>query len=149
MAQEFKEHLGTDMSKTKMGYYIDVISRIEMGLFNVEFEKIGITFSQFRVLNWLWRCKELSQKELHQYVQIQPSSLTTILNVLIKKGLVERKFDDNDARIRKIVLTDKSRAIEADAWQIIDQFDQKIRSILTDQEYEITIQSLSKLTNSL
>lgn len=149
MSDEFRKHLGSDMSKTKLGYYIDHVSRIETQWFNTEFEKLGITFPQFRVLNWLWRHGELTQKELHQYVQIQPSSLTTILNVLIKKGLVERKFDAHDARVRKITLTEASRAIEAQAWEIITAFDQKVRSILTDEEYEMTTRSLSKLMNEL
>lgn len=147
MTKEFKEHLGKDQRKTKMGYYIDTVARLEMGLLNAEFDKIGITLPQFRILNWLWRCTKLTQKELHQYVQIQPSSLTTILNVLIKKDLVERQFDENDARVRVIVLTDKSRALEADAWRIIEEFDQKILSILTEDEYRITSQSLAKLLN--
>lgn len=149
MPKEFKKQLGKDMNKTKLGYYIDSVSRLETLLFNVEFEKIGITFPQFRVLNWLWRYEELTQKEIHEFVNIKPSSLTTILNVLIKKGLVIRAFDENDARVRKITLTDKSRDLEDKAWEIISNFDYKFKEILTKEEYEITTRSLRKLMENL
>lgn len=145
MSKEFKDNLGIDMDKTKIGYYIDRVARIEMGLFNAELEKIGITFPQFRILNWLWRYEELTQKELHQFVQIKPSSLTVILDVLIKKGLVERKVDKNDARIRKIVLTDASRAIEHEAWDIMNGFDEMVKGILTEDEYDLAVKILGKL----
>ncbi|OPL09551.1 MAG: hypothetical protein AVO33_00200 [delta proteobacterium ML8_F1] len=147
--KQFKENLGEDLNKTLLGYYIDSLSRAEMIHLNARFEKIGITFSQFRVLNWIWRFEELTQKELHEFARIKPSSLTTILDVLIDKGLVERKQDDHDARIRKIVATESSRALESQAWEIIHHFDQKLRSILTREEYEVTQRSLKKLLEHL
>lgn len=101
MSNEFNKHLGHDMSKTLMGYYIDAIYKIERTAFDEAFERIDITYSQFKVLNWLWRKGELTQKEIHNYVQIKPSSLTKLLNILIKKDLVERHIDPNDARTKK------------------------------------------------
>ncbi|MDM8533652.1 MarR family winged helix-turn-helix transcriptional regulator [Clostridiaceae bacterium HSG29] len=148
MSEKFNE-LGKNLDKTKLGYYIDNVSRLEIAHLNFEFEKIGITFSQFRVLNWVWRYKELTQKELHELVKIKPSSLTTILNILIKKDLVKRNSDDNDARIRIITLTNKSLLLEIEAWNIINNFDCKIKEILTDDEYEITLNSLRKLMSAL
>lgn len=149
MSSEFKKHLGDDMSKTKMGYYIDVLFKIERTIFDSEFDKLGITFSQFKVLNWLWRYEALTQKEIHDFVQIKPSSLTNMLNILIKKGLVERHSDPEDARIRKIKITDKSREIESQAWEIMNAFDQKIRSVLDEDEYNATMNGLTKLTAAL
>lgn len=149
MSKEFKKNLGTDMSKTLMGYYLDSIYKIEKAIFDEEFEKIGITFSQFKVLNWLWRHGELTQKELHNFVQVKPSSLTKILNILIKKGLVQRQQDPNDARVKKVKTTKAGDAIEQNAWQVVQDFDSKLRGILTQEEYEITVNSLRKLTESL
>ncbi len=149
MAREFNLHLGTDLGKTKLGYYIDTVARIETGLFNEGLSEIGITFSQFRVLNWLWRYGEMTQKELHQYAQIQPSSLSTLLNVLIDKGMVERKHDPDDARVRKICLTDASRAIEEKAWEIVRGFDESIRQILSEEEYQTTLDCLKRLAEAL
>ena len=77
MTSKFRENLGNDMSRTKLGYYIDKIGKIEKKEFELEFMKLGITFSQFRVLNWLWRKGELTQKELLQLIHIKPSSLNS------------------------------------------------------------------------
>jgi len=149
MSNEFKKNLGTDMSKTLMGYYIDALYKIEKTYFDEEFEKIDITYSQFKVLNWLWRHSELTQKEIHNFVNIKPSSLTKMLDILIKKGLIERRIDPDDARIKKVSITKKAGALEHQAWQIVENFDSKIRAILTTEEYEVTINSLRKLTEGL
>ncbi len=148
MKNKFEEHLGKDLSKTRMGYYIDSLYKIEKTLFDREFEKIGITYSQFKVLNWIWRHGELTQKEIHDFVNVKPSSLTTMINVLIKKELVVRKQDANDARIRRITATDKCLNLADDAWNIIESFDTKIRGILTDEEYKMTVQVMMKLTDA-
>lgn len=149
MSNEFNKNLGHDMSKTLMGYYIDAIYKIERTAFDEAFERIDITYSQFKVLNWLWRKGELTQKEIHNYVQIKPSSLTKLLNILIKKDLVERHLDPNDARTKKVKTTDKANAIEHEAWAIVESFDGQIRSILTEEEYRVTINSLRKLTEAM
>ncbi len=149
MQNNFKEQLGKDLSKTKMGYYIDSLYKIERTIFDKEFEKIGITYSQFKVLNWIWRYGELTQKEIHDFVNVKPSSLTTMINVLIKKGLVVRNTDPTDARIRRISATEKCTKLGEDAWKVIDAFDMKIRQVLTEEEYETTVRSLMKLTDAL
>ncbi|MBN2899642.1 MAG: MarR family transcriptional regulator [Clostridia bacterium] len=149
MSNEFKEHLGSGMSNTLMGYYIDMMSKIEKSIFDEAFDKIDITLSQFKVLNWLWRKGPLTQKEIHNYVNIKPSSLTKMLDILIKKGLVERESDPDDARIKIVKATEKAAAIEHDAWDVVINFDQRIRSILSEEEYEMTINSLRKLTEEL
>ncbi|OPL07582.1 MAG: hypothetical protein AVO33_04600 [delta proteobacterium ML8_F1] len=143
--KQFKENLGTDLNKTLLGYHIDSVSRLETFLLNEAFEQIGITFSQFRVLNWIWRFEELTQKELHEHARIKPSSLTTLLDILIGKGLVERRPDPKDARIRRIRATEASRDLEEKAWEIIAEFDRKLRSVLTEEEYTVTQSSMKKL----
>lgn len=149
MSNEFKKQLGNNMSKTMMGYYIDSLFKIEKNIFDAKFNKIGITFSQFKVLNWLWRYEELTQKEIHNFVQIKPSSLTNLINILIKKDLVERHLDTEDARIRKIRLTNKSRELESQAWEIVNEFDKSIKNVLTQDEYDATMNGLIKLSDHL
>lgn len=149
MIKNFKTELGSDLSNSLLGYYIDEVSKSERQYLNREFDKIGITLSQFRVLNWLWRRGELTQKEIHELIQIKPSSLTNLLNILIKKDLVIRKQDPRDGRVKKISLTDKSKALEKEAWSIIESFDKKLNSILTKEEYAITLRSMNKLLNQL
>ncbi len=149
MENKFRKQLGKDISKTRMGYYIDSLYKIERTYFDKEFERIGITYSQFKVLNWIWRHGELTQKEIHNFINVKPSSLTTMINVLIKKDLVKRKQDPNDARIRRITATDKCMKLAEDAWNIIASFDLKIREILTEDEYKTTITSMKKLHQAL
>lgn len=149
MSNEFKNNLGADMSNTLMGYYIDKLAKIEKTVFDEAFANIDITLSQFKVLNWLWRKGPLTQKEIHNYVNIKPSSLTKLLDILIKKDLVKRLPHPEDARTKIVMPTPKANTIESEAWAIVRDFDQKIRNILNDEEYETTIESLRKLSEAL
>lgn len=149
MSNEFKNRLGDDLTKTKLGFYIDALEKVEKTYLNTEFEKIGITLAQFRVLNWLWRKGELSQKEIHELINIKPSSLNSTLNILIRKELVIRKFDKKDARVRNIALTDNAKKIEGEVWKVIEKLDSRIKEILTEEEYNITVTSMSKLIENL
>ena len=149
MAKEFRDYLGGETARPRLGFFINEMYKLERDYFDVEFERIGITFSQFRVLNWLWREGELTQRQIHELINIKPSSLSNTLKILVKKGLVVQKFDARDARVRKIALTDAAKAIEKEAWEIIESFDARVRAVLGAQEYERTVTNLEKLIENL
>jgi len=125
MSQEFS---------TQLGYYIHEIAKKSTITFNQEFENLGITFSQFRVLNTLWKRGGLTQKEIHELICVKPSTLTGIIDILEKKGLVIRKSDDDDARVKRIYLTDEGRNLKEDSWKIITEFNNKIDEVLSSEE---------------
>src|SRR6056297_3196586 len=110
MTKAFRDYLGNDATPPRLGFFVNEMYKLERDYFDAEFERIGITFSQFRVLNGLWREGELTQRQIHELINIKPSSLSNTLKILVKKGLVVQKFDVQDARIRKIALTDAARA---------------------------------------
>jgi len=49
------------------------------------------------------------QKELAAKMQIQPATLTVMINRMAKAGLIERKHDAEDQRVSRVYLTDKGR----------------------------------------
>src|SRR3546814_7214069 len=56
----------------------------------------------------------ITQKELAALVGIDGSSLVRLLDILCRKGLVERRADESDGRARRIHLTPRSEAPTAE-----------------------------------
>ena len=56
-----------------IGFYIQEIAKKSTMKFNQDFESIGITYSQFRVLNYLWKKGESTQKQIHEIIAVKSS----------------------------------------------------------------------------
>jgi MarR family transcriptional regulator for hemolysin len=71
--------------------------------------QLGITRAQWVVLARLDRFEGLKQSELAEMLDLQPISLTRLLDRLCGSGLIERRPDPNDRRAKRLFLTPAAR----------------------------------------
>ena len=71
----------------------------------------GISRAQWSVLFRLDRSQGLKQSELAEILDLQPISLTRLLDRLAENGLIERKPDPNDRRVNRLYLTPAARPL--------------------------------------
>ena len=71
----------------------------------------GISRAQWGVLVRLDRSEGLKQSELAEILDLQPISLTRLLDRLAKNGLIERRPDPNDRRANRLYLTPAARPL--------------------------------------
>lgn len=71
----------------------------------------GLTIGQPKVLDYLQYHNGASQKEIAKGCHIEAGSLTSILNRMEEKGLVERKMLHGNRRTYYIFLTEKGQAV--------------------------------------
>ena len=71
----------------------------------------GISRAQWGVLVRLDRSEGLKQSELAEILDLQPISLTRLLDRLAKNGLIERRPDPNDRRANRLFLTPAARPL--------------------------------------
>lgn len=78
-----------------------------------QFKKYGLTFPQSAILFLIMRSdkKELCQKDFEEVFGVKGSSISSIINNMCKKELIERKPCVNDGRKLIINLTDKGKEI--------------------------------------
>jgi MarR family transcriptional regulator for hemolysin len=67
--------------------------------------QFGITRAQWAVLVRLDRFEGLKQTELAEMLDLQPITLTRLLDRLCDSGLIERRSDPNDRRAKRLFLT--------------------------------------------
>jgi len=73
--------------------------------------QFGISRAQWTVLVRLQRCEGLKQSELADMLELQPISLTRLLDRLERNGLIERRADPNDRRANRLHLTPAARPL--------------------------------------
>jgi MarR family transcriptional regulator, transcriptional regulator for hemolysin len=73
--------------------------------------QFGITRAQWVVLVRLDRSEGLKQSELAEVLDLQPISLTRLLDKLCECGLIERRPDPADRRAKRLFLTPAARPL--------------------------------------
>jgi MarR family transcriptional regulator, transcriptional regulator for hemolysin len=73
--------------------------------------QFGITRAQWVVLVRLDRSEGLKQSELAEILELQPISLTRLLDKLCDSGLIERRGDPIDRRAKRLFLTPAARPL--------------------------------------
>ena len=73
--------------------------------------QFGMTRAQWSVLFRLERHEGLKQSELAEILDIQPITLTRLIDRLCDNGLIERRSDPNDRRAKRLFLTPAARPV--------------------------------------
>lgn len=75
--------------------------------------QFGMTRAQWAVMARLQRAEGLKQSELAELLDIQPISLTRLLDRLCANGLIERRADPEDRRANRLFLTPAAQPVLA------------------------------------
>jgi DNA-binding MarR family transcriptional regulator len=73
--------------------------------------RFGITRAQWAVLAKLERFEGLKQSELAEMMEMQPISLTRLIDRLCDNNLIERRTDANDRRANRLYLRPAARPL--------------------------------------
>ncbi len=74
----------------------------------------GMTRAQWVILVWLKRAPGLSQKELADYLEVEPITVARLIDRLETRGMVERRPDVRDRRIWRLHLRPEAAPVLAE-----------------------------------
>ena len=75
--------------------------------------RYGITRAQWAVLARVERTEGLKQTELAEQMEMQPITLTRLIDKLCDNGWIERRGDENDRRVNRLYLRKAARPLLA------------------------------------
>jgi DNA-binding MarR family transcriptional regulator len=81
-------------------------------------EELGLYRGQPRLLRALWEAEGLTHTELARRLDVQPATITKMINRMEKAGFVQRKQDAQDQRVSRVYLTETGGAIQKDVQQV-------------------------------
>lgn len=87
-----------------------------------------------------------SQRELAELMRIEPSTLVRHLDKLQEAGLVERRPDEHDRRVMRVVVTPSGRRRLAKLHDVVQDLDRELRGVLTSREADVLSRALPRLT---
>lgn len=99
-------------------FALAVASRNVIAAYRPLLEPMGLTHPQYLVMLALWGRSPLSVKDLSGMLQLDPGTLSPLLKRLEAGGLITRGRDSADERVLAVTLTDKGRALRAEAEKI-------------------------------
>jgi MarR family transcriptional regulator for hemolysin len=97
--------------KREIGFLISDVARLLRTYVDQQARGVGMTRAQWVVLSRLERCEGLKQSELAEMLDIQPITLTRLVDRLCDNGMVERRPDPNDRRAKRLFLTAQARPL--------------------------------------
>ncbi len=95
----------------EIGFNIIDVARMLRTYADQRARQFGISRAQWGVLVRLQRTEGLKQSELAEILDLQPISLTRLLDRLAESGLIERRADPNDRRANRLYLTPAARPV--------------------------------------
>jgi MarR family transcriptional regulator, transcriptional regulator for hemolysin len=87
------------------GFLVHDVARLMRVAYDRRAKELGLTRSQWWVLNNLFRNQGITQSELADILEIEKASLGRLLDRLEAKGWVERRADPADRRAKRLHLT--------------------------------------------
>lgn len=136
--------------KLEVGMMIKILSNEINKSMNQRTSEYGITGVQGRILCYVSNSeKDLFQKDIEACLFYRRSTVTGILNTMEENGLIKRVSVDYDARLKKIVITDKGKCIESKIAKDIKNMEETLKQGLTEEELNIFFNIADKMMNSL
>ena len=135
---------------TNVSELVALLSQVERGytkLLNRRFLKAGFNLSreQYELLQVLWQRDNVNQQFIAKALHKDKYNVTKLLNVLQKRGYVQRKAGKEDKRSNLVVLTDLGREAERELTGIVEQAHTDITFTLSGEEIKALIWSLRKI----
>ena len=126
-----------------------IINRISHQLkrrMNCHEEEDSLTNMQRHVIHYILL---QSMKDGEAEFQLRRSTATGILQLLEKNGFILRKAEDRDARLKKIVPTEKAEKVREHVLMNIDRTEKIIRQGIPDEKMAVCIETLELISANL
>ena len=115
-------------------------------------ERIGITGAKGNILDYILLESEkhnVYQKAIEKEFGLRPSTATEVLTNLEEEGLIVRIPDEDDARYKKIVFTEKAEEIRGVLRSEIEKTEDLLLRGITSEEQALFMKITEKMLENL
>lgn len=111
----------------------------------------GCTNTHGWVIGYLYdnRNRDVYQRDIEKQFSVRRPTMTEILKLMEKNGLVERVRDESDARLKKIKLTPLALEIHEKHERDIECFEHRIRNGITEEEMSAFFSVIDKISANI
>jgi DNA-binding MarR family transcriptional regulator len=130
----------------RVSYRFSVIAkRLEQTLSAMHAKKLGISINNWKIMRVIGFFGPLSATELGSRTSLDPDKITRSVDVLVQRGYVIRKDDEQDRRRVVLTLSAKGRRVHDRIEMVAGTMESEFLSVLTAEENRLLRASLTKL----
>ena len=119
---------------------------------DASFENSELNGLQVRILGFIDRNdsegRSVYQRDIETEFKIRRSSVSSVLDTMEKNGYIVRCQTQHDARLKKLVLTDKAKKTGKQHRESIDAFEKNLIKNMSPQELQALRDLLNKVLNN-
>src|SRR3990172_13262122 len=113
------------------------------------FSNINITEPQYFTLNYLSRNNNCTMGEIKENLDTSLSTLTGIIDRMVRDGYVERERGNDDRRVVRVRMTEKGKKIFNEINKKRHERIKLVLELLSNEDQELLIGTIEKLTEHM
>lgn len=133
----------------KVGVALIGLMRAHRSKAERELNRLGLYVGQEVLILQLAKQNGLSQGELAACFGVEPPTVSKMLQRMENNGFITRAKDPDDARVTRVYLTDKGRALEPEIIAIWDGLEQQMFDGVSDLEKALLRRVLEQMARNL
>ena len=118
-----------------------------------EYGLSDLTGQQMHIICYIGReqknGKDVFQRDIESKLNVRPSTATVMLKVLEKNGYLSRESIPSDARLKKIVLTEKAEKVKANALPLMTAVEKTLTENISDSDINTFFDVIDKMNINL
>lgn len=136
------------MSET-IGFLLNDSARLFRRAFNARTRDSGITALQWRLITYLKRHEGIRQGPLAELLEVEPITLSRMVDRLVEAGLVERRADPTDRRAWRLYLAPRAADLLDGMREIAQSLTDEATEGLSTGERELLIALVERVRANL
>lgn len=137
------------MSSLSFHYLAMAVHSMIQKNFMEQVKPSGLTSGQPKVLDYLRDHNGANQREIAAACHIEPGSLTSVLNRMEEKGLIERRMLDGNRRTFYIFMTEKGTQLKNIVEKNFVSIEEKAFRNISSKEQAAFMETFSKIYENL
>jgi DNA-binding MarR family transcriptional regulator len=96
-----------------VGFTLAQLCKAHRNYMDAALSALGVHVGQEMILMQLWQAEGVTQTQLVGNLCVEPPTVTKMVQRMERDGLIERRADPEDARVSRVYLTDRGRALRS------------------------------------
>ena len=136
-------------TELRFGFLVHDVSRLRRNLFDRAFKPLGITRSQWWVVAFLSRRDGMPQRQLADELDVGKVALGGLVDRLEAAGLVERRADADDRRVKRVFLTPEGKSLVARLRDSSTEGERRLMDGVSADDLEVAVRVLRTMKDRL
>ncbi len=141
--------MGSEKTVVLLHHLANIFFR-ELDAMNSEMLGESVTGQNMLVIGYLaCRKEDTYQKDLETHFGVRRSTISKVLRLMQEKGMIAREGVREDARLKKIILTEKGWKIYHLAADNIEILNQRLYQNISQEEQAVFLEILKKMKDNM